>query len=109
MEIIDAFNSAQDYIEDNLDGEIDLRRAAGLAACSQFHFQRMFAYVTGVSLTEYIRRRRMTKAALELIDGGEKVIDLALKYGYESPRLLTGPLKAFTAWLPARQKAGESV
>ena len=105
MEIIDAFNSALDYIEDNLDGEIDLRRASGLAACSQFHFQRMFAYVTGVSLTEYIRRRRMTKAALELIDGGEKVIDLALKYGYESPTAFNRAFKSVHGVAPSAAKS----
>lgn len=74
-----------DYIEDNLDSTIDPESAARLAACSTYHFHRMFAYITGVTLGEYIRRRRMTAAAFEMIHGGAKVIDLALKYGYDSP------------------------
>lgn len=85
MEWIERLNQAVDYIEENLDGEIKPEKAAQLAACSVFHFQRMFAYITGVTLNEYIRRRRMTTAAFELVDGGAKVIDLAVKYGYDSP------------------------
>ena len=85
MEWIDGLNKAIDYIEHNLDGEIESGKAAKLAACSVYHFQRMFAYITGISLNEYIRRRRMTAAAFELAKGDSKVIDISIKYGYDSP------------------------
>jgi AraC family transcriptional regulator len=65
--------------------EIELSKGARIAACSSFHFQRMFSYIAGLPLSEYLRRRRMTAAAFELFGGGVKVIDLAAKYGYDSP------------------------
>ena len=84
MEWLERMNDALSYMEDNLDGEISVEKAAQLACCSQYHFQRMFSYIIGVSLSEYLRRRRLTMAALDL-QGGEKVIDVALRYGYDSP------------------------
>ncbi|WP_010499749.1 AraC family transcriptional regulator [Paenibacillus elgii] len=86
MEWLERMNRAIDYIEANLTGEIELREAARMACCSSYQFQRMFSFITDVTLAEYIRRRRLTLAALELQHGGAaKVIDVALKYGYESP------------------------
>lgn len=85
MEWQGRLNEAMDYVEENLSGRIDPERAAQLAACSGYHFQRMFAYLTGVTFSEYVRRRRMSAAALELLSGDARVIDLAARYGYESP------------------------
>lgn len=85
MDWLSQLNDALMYIEAHLDSEMDLDRLAQIACCSGFHFQRMFSYMAGVPLSEYIRRRRMTRAALDLQNGQEKVIDVALKYGYESP------------------------
>ena len=84
MEWLDRLNEALNYIEDNLDGEIDYTKAAKLACCSVYHFQRMFSYIAGRPLAEYIRNRRLTKAAIDL-QSGDKVIDVAMRYGYESP------------------------
>lgn len=84
MEWLDRLNDAMAYVEENLAEEITLEGAARRAACSAYHFQRMFPYITGVTFSEYVRRRRMTAAAMELA-GGAKVIDIAGKYGYESP------------------------
>jgi AraC family transcriptional regulator len=77
-------NQALAYIEENLAEEIDFGRVAQLALCSQYHFRRMFAFLAGVSLSEYIRRRRLTLAAFELAHREVRVIDLAVKYGYTS-------------------------
>ncbi|RUS46049.1 effector binding domain-containing protein [Cohnella sp. AR92] len=86
MEWLERMNRAIDYIETNLTEEIELEEAARMACCSSYSFQRMFSFITDVTLAEYIRRRRLTLAALELQNGGsEKVIDVALKYGYGSP------------------------
>jgi AraC family transcriptional regulator len=78
-------NRALDYIEANLDGELDLRQAAKLAFCSANSFSNMFLMATGIQPSEYIRRRRLSLAALELQSGDAKIIDVALKYGYSSP------------------------
>ena len=85
MEWLKNLSTAIDYIEDNLDNDISYDEAAQIACCSSFYFQRLFSYVSGISLSEYIRRRRMTQAAFELQRTNAKVIDIALKYGYTSP------------------------
>lgn len=84
MKWLERLNQSVDYIEKHLDEKIEPDVAARIACCSTFHFQRMFSYIAGVPLAEYIRRRRMTAAAFDLTSG-EKVVDVALKYGYESP------------------------
>ncbi|WNC13866.1 AraC family transcriptional regulator [Brevibacillus brevis] len=78
-------NDALGYIEENLAGRIDHAQAAKIACCSVHHFQRMFSFIAGVPLSEYIRRRRLTLSAFELQTTGGKVLDIALKYGYDSP------------------------
>lgn len=87
MEWIDRLNDSIQYLEENLTGEIDCARAAQIACCSTYHYQRMFAYLAGVPLAEYLRRRRMSLAAADLLE--EKVVDVALKYGYASPTAFT--------------------
>ncbi len=82
-------NRAIDYIEDNLAGDIDLARAARLALCSYNNLSGMFLAVTGVPLNEYIRRRRLTLAGMELQTGGDTILDIAMKYGYASPTAFT--------------------
>lgn len=84
MDWLRHWNDALDYLETNLDGDIRPEELGRLAGCSAYHFQRMFSYLAGVPLSEYIRRRRMTRAAADL-QGGEKVLDMALRYGYDSP------------------------
>jgi AraC family transcriptional regulator len=78
-------NAAIEYIEINLTSEIDISRAADKAFCSPYHFQRMFCAITGLTPAEYVRRRRLTLAARELASSQSKVIDIAVKYGYDSP------------------------
>ncbi|WMJ82221.1 AraC family transcriptional regulator [Clostridium sp. MB40-C1] len=84
MEWLERLNESIKYIESNLDGTIEYEMAAKISCCTVYHFQRMFSYLAGVPLSEYIRNRRLTKAALDL-QNGDKVIDVALRYGYESP------------------------
>ncbi|MFM1651465.1 GyrI-like domain-containing protein [Brevibacillus sp. B_LB10_24] len=85
MDSLEKMNGALQYIEDNLADEIDWSVVARLACCSEYHFKRMFSFLAGVTLSEYVRRRRLTLAAFELRDSDVKVIDLAVKYGYSSP------------------------
>lgn len=89
MDWIQRMNKSIGYIEDNLASDIDYEVAAQIACCSVYHFQRMFSFILDVPLSEYIRRRRLTLAALELKNSDIKVIDLALKYGYDSPDSFT--------------------
>ena len=84
MDWLEKLNEALKYIEANLNKEIEYEKAAKIACCTVYHFQRMFSYIAGVPLSEYIRNRRLTKAAFDL-QNGNKVIDVALRYGYESP------------------------
>lgn len=84
MEWVDGLNRSIDYIESHLTEEVDYAALARLACCSAYHYQRMFAYLAGMPLGEYIRRRRMSLAAVDLM-AGEKVVDVACRYGYQSP------------------------
>lgn len=85
MEWLSRLNAAIAYLEEHLEDEIDLTRMAQIACCSPFHFQRMFSYLAEVPLGEYVRRRKMTRAAADLQKEGVRIIDIALKYGYASP------------------------
>lgn len=85
MEWIERLNEAIGYMEDHLTDEIDYEQLGKIACCSSYHFQRMFAYMAGVPLSEYIRRRKMSLAAVDLQGKNMKVIDVAAKYGYQSP------------------------
>ncbi len=85
MEWIERLNDAVRYMEEHLTDEISYEQLGRIACCSSYHFQRMFAYMAGVPLSEYIRRRKMSLAAVDLKGGDAKVIDIAAKYGYRSP------------------------
>lgn len=104
MEWIERLNEAVDYIENNLDQDISVEKAARIAACSTFHFQRMFTYIAGVTIGEYIRRRRMTLAAFELTQGDQKVIDIASKYGYDSPTAFNRAFQGIHGVAPSAAK-----
>ena len=82
---LERMNCVLDYIENNLDGTIEMAEIAKQTNCSSFNFQRMFSFMADVSLADYIRKRRLSLAAMELLSTNVKVIDVALKYGYESP------------------------
>ncbi len=85
MDWLGHFQEAIGYIEDHLTEGVDMNRLAQIARCSAFHFQRMFSYLADLPLSEYIRRRKMTKAAFDLCNSKAKILDIALKYGYDSP------------------------
>lgn len=85
MEWVERLNEAIAYLEEHLTDEVDYGRLGQIACCSSWHFQRMFAYMAGVPLAEYIRRRKMSLAAVDLREKDAKIIDVAGKYGYSSP------------------------
>jgi AraC family transcriptional regulator len=86
MEWLNKMMDAINYMEMNMEEQIDIWNVAKIACSSPFHFQRMFHMVTGFTVAEYIRNRKLTLAAQELaISSNTRVIDVALKYGYDSP------------------------
>jgi len=82
-------NEAIAYIEANLTNDIDMKEVASRAYCSEYHFKRMFSFLAGISLSEYIRRRRLTLAALELSNASLRILDIAVMYGYSSADAFT--------------------
>lgn len=110
MEWIERLNQTINYIEEHLTEEIDYEQLAKVACCSTYHFQRMFGYMAGVSLAEYIRRRRMSLAAVDLLAGDEKIVDLGLKYGYASPTAFNRAFQSVHGMAPsAVKKSGVNV
>lgn len=109
MEWLKKLGKAIDYIEDNLDKEISYDEAARIACCSPYYFQRVFSYVSGVSLAEYIRRRKMTQEAFELQRADSRVIDVALKYGYSSPTSFNRAFQNVHGITPTAAKLGGNV
>ncbi|MBO1308848.1 AraC family transcriptional regulator [Enterococcus sp. 669A] len=103
MEWLDWFNDSIAYVEEQLTGEIEIEEAAKRAKCSAYHYQRMFSYIAGVTLGEYIRRRRMSLAGVDL-QAGQKVIDVAAKYGYESPTSFNRVFKTVHGITPQEAK-----
>jgi AraC family transcriptional regulator len=92
MDWQDRMNRAIAWIEQRLTDEIEWEEAAREANCSLFHFLRMFEVITGMTASDYVRRRRLSLAAMDLAAGDAKIIDIALRYGYDSPDAFT---KAF--------------
>ena len=94
--------TAINYIESNLNEELDINEIAAAVYLSPFHFQRIFHAVCGVTVGEYIRQRRLSLAGKELISTNTRIIDLALKYGYDSPDSFS---RAFTKFHGASPSA----
>jgi AraC family transcriptional regulator len=82
--MLDRLNAAMEHIELHLDGEIDLADLTKIVVTSEYHLRRLFASLAGMSLSEYIRRRRMTVAGAEVLAGRETLLDIAVRYGYSS-------------------------
>lgn len=104
MEWVERLNSAVNYIEEHIMDDINYEELAKIACCSTYHFQRMFSYMADLPLSEYIRRRRMSLAAVDLQSGNEKVIDIAIKYGYDSPTAFNRAFQAVHGIAPSKAK-----
>lgn len=109
MDWITGIQNAINYIEDHLTEEIDYERAARESFSSSFHFQRVFSILSGYTLGEYIRNRRLSLAGAELATGKEKVIDIAAKYGYESPDSFAKAFQKFHGITPSQARSGGAV
>lgn len=104
MEWIQSLNKAIDYIEDNLLEDITCSQVAKHIYISTFHFQRTFNMLTGFTINEYIRNRRLSLAGQELTKENVKVVDIALKYGYETPESFSKAFRRFHKITPNQAK-----
>ena len=100
MELVESLNEALKYIEHHLLEEADSAGAARHVGLSRFYLERTFASLTCMSISEYVRARRLSLAAHELLSGDVKVIDLALKYGYDTPESFTKAFSRFHGVTP---------
>ena len=108
MEWIERFNQAINYIEKNIAQQIDYEQVGKIACCSSYHFQRMFTYMVGISLSEYVRKRKMSLAAVDLQSGSERILDIAGKYGYSSPTAFNRAFRAIHKVSPSAVKNGNA-
>lgn len=105
MEWLTNLNNAIEYIENSLHEEISYDEAARIACCSTCYFQRIFTYVAGITLADYIRRRRMSQAAFELQRTEKRVVDVAFEYGYSSPTSFNRAFQSVHGITPAAAKS----
>ena len=105
MDWIIGMQKAIDYIEDNLTESIDYEKIAAQSFSSSYHFQRVFSILCGFTLGEYIRNRRLSLAGTELAASDAKIMDIALKYGYESPDSFAKAFQKFHGVLPSQARS----
>lgn len=106
MDWISGLQKAIDYVEEHITENIDYEQAAKRSYSSSFHFQRVFSTICGFTLGDYIRFRRLSLAGSELASGNAKVIDVALKYGYDSPESFSRAFTRFHGASPSQVKNG---
>lgn len=109
MDWIVGMQKAIDYIENHLTEKIDYDKVAAQSFSSSYHFQRVFSILCGFTIGEYIRNRRLSIAGSELATTDSKVIDVALKYGYESQDSFAKAFKQFHGVLPSQVKNNGSI
>ena len=106
MEWLTCIRTAIEYMEDHLTEDISAQDVAGQVYLSPFFLQRGFSLMTGYGIGEYIRNRRLYQSALDLRDTGERIIDIALKYGYETPENFTKAFSRFHGVTPSQVRSG---
>ena len=98
-------NNAMAYIEEHLTDDIDYSEVSKIACCSEYHFKRMFSFLSGIGLSEYIRRRKLTLAALDLKGTNLRIIDVAVKYGYDSADAFSRAFHSLHGILPSEARS----
>ena len=106
MDWIKTINNAIGYMEDHLTDRITLEDIAGNVNLSVFHFHRAFSMLTEMSPTDYLRKRRLSQAGADLMSREAKVIDVAMKYGYDSPESFTKAFSRFHGVTPSQVRDG---
>lgn len=99
--MLKELNHVIDYIENHLtDDELSLETISEVAGLSDYHFRKVFFYLSGLTLSEYIKNRKLSEASMDLLHG-KKVTDVALKYGYQSIDGFTRAFKKWSGFLPS--------
>ena len=109
MDWLTAIRTAIDYMEEHLEDDICAQDVADRVYLSPFFLQRGFSLMTGCGIGEYLRNRRLYRAALDLRKGGEKVVDIALRYGYETPESFAKAFSRFHGVTPSQARDGAAV
>ncbi|MBR5113846.1 MAG: AraC family transcriptional regulator [Oscillospiraceae bacterium] len=109
MEWLTCIRGAIDYIEHHLTDDLSVQEVADRVYLSPFFLQRGFSVMTGMGMSEYIRGRRLYLAACELQNSDDRVIDIALRYGYETPESFTKAFSRFHGATPSQVRAGAAV
>ena len=107
MNIIKSFNNTIDYLETVLDDEINEKKVTQLSGYSYSMFSRLFSILTETTLSEYLRSRRLTEAAIMLRDTDDKIIDIAFRFGYESSDSFGTAFKNFHGFTPSEVRNGK--
>lgn len=97
----ERFNELIEYIENNLCEEINYKQLSQILGVNEYTMHRIFLFVTNYTLAEYIRKRRLSISALDLLEGKEKIIDIAIKYNYESSQAFSRAFKTMMGFLPS--------
>ena len=101
------FNQTMDYLEQQLTGEVDMKRFQQLSGYSYPLFSRLFSILADMTLAEYLRNRRLSEAVTDLREGSDKIIDIAMKYGYESADSFSAAFKKFHGATPSEVRNGK--
>lgn len=109
MDWIQGLQQAINYVEEHITEPIDYAQVAKAAYSSSFRFQRVFSVICGYSLGDYIRFRRLSLAGNELATTNAKVIDIALKYGYDTPESFSRAFLKFHGVTPSSAKHGANI
>ncbi|WP_310603499.1 effector binding domain-containing protein [Anaerosporobacter sp.] len=109
MNILIILNEVVEYIEKNLEDKINYEEITKISGYSWFYIQRLFSGITDITLAEYIRRRRMTLAASEIMDSGIRILDLAVKYGYESADSFSRAFRKIHGVSPSEARKGKGI
>jgi len=108
MDWLKGIINAIDYIENNICDEIDFAVVAKYVGCSTWEFQRIFSFVTQIPLSEYIRQRRLSLAAYDIQASNDKIIDIALRYGYNSPAAFSRAFSQLHGTTPSSVRNGKA-
>lgn len=101
------FNQTMDYLEEQLTGEVDMKRFQQLSGYSYPLFSRLFSILADMTLAEYLRNRRLSEAVTDLRESSDKIIDIAMKYGYESADSFSAAFKKFHGETPSEVRNGK--
>lgn len=100
MDWLKGMNEVVDYIEENLTQPLQYEALSRIVGCSVYEFSRIFSFMAGMSISEYIRRRRLSQAAFDIQSGDKRIIDIALKYCYDSPTSFSRAFKELHGTTP---------